>query len=183
MGVDHYSFFSSEALPAQYCLHNAEMAERIPTAWAEVRLRLEQARNYWIITHRPDGRPHAAPVWGVWTGGRLYFGTSPAAVKARNLAADRRVAVHLESADNVVILEGTAELMEGADLAAAEELYAAKYVLPRTGERCDFMGGPAWVVTPVVGHTWSEIAFGETMTRWRFGDAGADPVPEENSYG
>ncbi len=155
------------------------MTERIPTAWAEVRLRLEQARNYWIVTHRPDGRPHAAPVWGVWLGGRLYFGTSPDAVKARNLVADPRVAVHLESADNLVIVEGTAALTE--DVARADELYAAKYVLPRTGERCG-LPGPAWVVTPVIGHSWAEIAFPETMTRWRFGPPGTDPAPEANSY-
>ncbi|MEI6136703.1 MAG: pyridoxamine 5'-phosphate oxidase family protein [Chloroflexota bacterium] len=28
--------------------------------------RLRTAMNYWIATTRPDGRPHAAPVWGVW---------------------------------------------------------------------------------------------------------------------
>jgi len=74
---------------------------RIPTSWAKVRRRLEQARNYWIVTSRPDGRPHAAPVWGVWLDGRLWFSTSPASVKARNLAADPRVVVHLERADTV----------------------------------------------------------------------------------
>jgi PPOX class probable F420-dependent enzyme len=159
------------------------MTERIPTAWAEVRLRLEQARSYWIVTHRPDGRPHAAPVWGVWLDGRVCFSTSPAAVKARNLEADPRVVVHLESADNVVVLEGTAERLGGADLDRADELYAAKYVLPRTGERIGIGTGPAWAVTPDVGHTWAEVVFPETMTRWRFGAVGADPTPEENSYG
>lgn len=159
------------------------MTERIPTAWAEVRLRLVQARNYWIVTHRPDGRPHAAPVWGVWLDGRVCFSTSPDAVKARNLTADARVVVNLESADNVVILEGTAAPLEGADLARADELYAAKYVLPRTGERIGIGTGPAWAVTPQIGHSWSEVAFPETMTRWRFGAPGAEPVAEANSYG
>ena len=158
------------------------MTERIPTAWAEVRLRIEQARSYWIVTHRPDGRPHAAPVWGVWLDGRVCFGTSPESVKARNIAADPRVVVHLESADNVVILEGTAEPMEDADLRRADKVYAAKYVLPRTGDRCR-LNGPAWAVTPVIGHSWAEIAFPETMTRWRFGSPGTEPAAEENFYG
>jgi PPOX class probable F420-dependent enzyme len=159
------------------------MTERIPTAWAEVRLRLEQARNYWIVTHRPDGRPHAAPVWGVWMDGRVCFSTSPDAVKARNLVADPRVVVHLDSADNVVILEGTAAPLDGADLGRADELYTAKYVVPRTGERIGIGTGPAWAVTPALGHTWSEVVFPETMTRWRFGPPGTEPTAEENSYG
>jgi len=159
------------------------MTERIPTAWPEVRLRLEQARSYWIVTHRPDGRPHAAPVWGVWLSGRVCFSTSADAVKARNLAADPRVVVNLESADNVVILEGTAGHLDDDELRRADELYAAKYVEPRTGGRLGIGTGPVWAVTPQVGHSWSEVAFPETMTRWRFGPAGTDPVAEVNSYG
>ncbi|MDQ6875610.1 MAG: pyridoxamine 5'-phosphate oxidase family protein [Actinomycetota bacterium] len=159
------------------------MSERIPTSWAEVALRLEQARSYWIVTRRPDGRPHAAPVWGVWLDGRVCFSTSPSSVKARNLAADPRVTVHLESADNVVILDGTAEPVDGDYLGRADAAYASKYVIPRTGERCGLGEGPAWAVTPALGHSWAEIAFPETMTRWRFGAAGAEPTSEENVYG
>jgi PPOX class probable F420-dependent enzyme len=159
------------------------MTERITTAWAEVRLRLEQARSYWIVTRRPDGRPHAAPVWGVFLDGRVVFSTSPDSVKARNIAADPRVAVHLESADNVVILEGTAALVQGEDLRRADTAYVAKYVLPRSGDRCSMGDGPAWAVTPTVGHSWAEIAFAETMTRWRFPADGGEPTPEANSYG
>lgn len=159
------------------------MTERIPTAWAEIRLKLEQARNYWIVTHRPDGRPHAAPVWGVWLAGRVCFSTSPGSVKARNLAAHPRVVVHLESADNVVIIEGTAALIEGDDLRRADAAYREKYVIPRSGDPCSLGDGPAWAVTPKTGHSWAEVAFPETMTRWRFTETGVDPAPEENSYG
>jgi len=159
------------------------MSVRIPTSWAEVALRLAQARSYWIVTHRPDGRPHAAPVWGVWLDGRVCFSTSPSSVKARNLAADPRVTVHLESADNVVILDGTAEPVDGDYLRRADAAYAAKYVIPRTGERCGLGEGPAWAVTPQLGHSWAEIAFPETMIRWRFGAAGVEPTSEDNHYG
>ena len=34
--------------------------------WNWAAERLEQARNYWVSTSRPDGRPHAMPVWGIW---------------------------------------------------------------------------------------------------------------------
>ena len=55
----------------------------LPWSWAEERL--ETARNYWIGTTRSDGSPHAAPVWGLWTGDAVLFSTSPASRKGRNL--------------------------------------------------------------------------------------------------
>jgi hypothetical protein len=46
---------------------------------------------------------------GVVTGGTLYLYSERRTVKARNLAADSRLVVHLESAEDVVIVRGTAE--------------------------------------------------------------------------
>jgi len=80
-----------------------------PLSWPEVAARLAAARNYWLSTTTPSGAPHAAPVWGVVTGGTLYLYSERRTVKARNLAADPRVVVHLESGDDVVIVRGTAE--------------------------------------------------------------------------
>jgi len=40
---------------------------------------------------------------------RFYFGGGPQTVWARNLARSPQIVVHLESGDEVVILEGTAE--------------------------------------------------------------------------
>ena len=34
--------------------------------WSHVEERMLGPRNYWVATVRPDGRPHAVPVWGVW---------------------------------------------------------------------------------------------------------------------
>src|SRR5712692_7847554 len=55
--------------------------------WSELGQAFERSRNYWIASTRPDGRPHAAPVWGVWLDRVLYFSTGPSSVKGRNLAA------------------------------------------------------------------------------------------------
>src|SRR3954471_8763711 len=79
-------------------------AELLP--WRTSVDRLERARSYWICTTRADGRPHAAPVWGLWLDDALWFSTGRASLKARNLARDPRLVVHLESGDEVVILEG-----------------------------------------------------------------------------
>ena len=73
-----------------------------PLDWSHAEERLKRARNYWIATTRPDGTPHAVPVWGVWVEGSLYFGTSRRSVKGRNLAHSPGLVVHLESADDVV---------------------------------------------------------------------------------
>ena len=76
--------------------------------WSWAVERLESALNYWFATTRPDGRPHAMPAWAVWLDGGLYFEGSPLTRRARNLAANPAVVVHLESGDEVVILEGEA---------------------------------------------------------------------------
>jgi hypothetical protein len=55
------------------------------------------------------GRPARGPGMGVVTNHTLYLYSERRTVKARNLAADPRVVVHLESAENVVIVRGTAE--------------------------------------------------------------------------
>ena len=78
-------------------------------SWPEVAARLEAARNYWLCTTTPSGIPHAAPVWGVVIGQVLYLYSERRTVKARNLANDPRVVVHLESGEDVVIVRGTAQ--------------------------------------------------------------------------
>ncbi|HEY2522097.1 MAG TPA: pyridoxamine 5'-phosphate oxidase family protein [Streptosporangiaceae bacterium] len=93
--------------------------------------RLAPARNYWLGTTLPSGAPHAAPVWGVVTGGTLHLYTERSTVKARNLAADPRLIVHLESGDDVLIVRGTAEdLGPPARVPAVVAALAGKYTSP-----------------------------------------------------
>ncbi len=138
-----------------------------PLGWDHLEERLEGSRSYWIVTARPDGRPHAAPVWGVWVEGSLYFGTSRGSVKGRNLARRPDLVVHLESADDVVILEGVVEeVRDRASFDAIDAAYREKY-----GMGVDQAGddGAVWyVVRPKTAHAWLENGFLETATRWRF---------------
>ena len=76
----------------------------LPWSWAGERL--DGSRNYWVATTKPDGAPHAMPVWGLWLDGAFVFSTSPESRKGRNLARDPRVVVHVESGEEVVVLEG-----------------------------------------------------------------------------
>jgi hypothetical protein len=69
----------------------------------------------WLGTTRPDDRPHVMPVWGVWIDDIVYFGTAPDSVKALNLASNPAAVVHLESGNDVVIVEGRTEVMVKMD--------------------------------------------------------------------
>jgi PPOX class probable F420-dependent enzyme len=137
--------------------------------WSHVSEQMAAARNYWIGTVRPDGRPHATPVWGVWVDETFYFGMGPRSVKARNLAANPALAVHLESGDDVVILEGVAERLTAVDPALFERIadqYAAKYdgfrPEPPTPE------APFVALRCRVALGWLEKDFVRSATRWEF---------------
>jgi nitroimidazol reductase NimA-like FMN-containing flavoprotein (pyridoxamine 5'-phosphate oxidase superfamily) len=77
--------------------------------WTEIAGRLSAARTYWLGRTTASGAPHAAPVWGVVAGGTLYLYSERSTVKARNLAADPRVVIHLESGEDVLIVRGVVE--------------------------------------------------------------------------
>lgn len=132
---------------------------------------LSAARNYWISTTRPDGRPHAAPVWGVWMDNVFYFGTGLNSVKARNLRANPALVVHLESGDDVVILEGTAEWLTEVDPALWQEI-ADQYAVKYDGFRPEPPSpqGPFVMLRPRVAFGWQEQDFPLSATRWVFFD-------------
>ena len=137
--------------------------------WGFVDERVSGARNYWVGTTRSDGRPHAAPVWGVWVEGTLYFGTSRRSRKGRNLAADPRLVVHLESGNEAVMFEGVAEEVDGpVTLAAVGAAYGEKYGIDLGEAGSD---GSVWyALRPSVAYAWVERDFPNTATRWIFGN-------------
>ena len=129
--------------------------------------RFDTERTWWLATTRPDRRPHTMPVWGVTWEHQLIFSTGPVSVKGRNLAANNAIMLHLESGDDVAILEARAELIEPATLTADfVATYEAKY---------DFAPDPAdpkgafFVAQPIILLAWNESRFAETAARWTFG--------------
>ena len=133
--------------------------------WSAVDDALVDARNYWITSVRPDGRPHAVPVWGIWLGDVLAFSTGPEAVKARNLAANPQCVAPLESGDTVVILEGAVEPMTGRHLEAFVAAYDPKYGIRLDPSNPDF--GMLRLV-PTTARTWLESGFLQSATMWQF---------------
>lgn len=138
--------------------------------WPEVAARLAASRNYWLGTTSPSGAPHAAPVWGVVTSQTLYLYSERSTVKARNIAADPRVVVHLESGDDVVIVRGIAEDLGGpADMAEVVAALAAKYTAP--GDRqylpdADPDFDVVYAVRPRSAMAWRLADYDGSQRRW-----------------
>lgn len=98
--------------------------------WSQVEQRLTAAKNYWICSVRPNNKPHAIPVWAVWVDGCIYFDGSPETRHARNIARNPNVVVHLESGDDVLIVEGAVQMLQavGSELGnKVAPAYSAKY--------------------------------------------------------
>ncbi|MBK5289902.1 MAG: pyridoxamine 5'-phosphate oxidase family protein [Acidimicrobiia bacterium] len=135
-------------------------------AWSTVVSWLTDARNYWVCSTRPDGRPHAIPVWALWIDGALWFSTDPTSYKARNLAHSPEVVIHLESGDEVCVLEGAARTIGVEDLPAVfVDAYDEKYDIRLDLTDADF---GLYVLAPRVALTWTEADFPTTATRWTF---------------
>ena len=139
-----------------------------PTAlsWSTVEEQLRSDRNYWVCTTQPDGRPHTAPVWGMWLRQVLYFGTDRASQKARNISRDPRLSVHLESGDEVAIIEGQAEeVSDGSLLSELEAAFTAKYGLEEGPDEPEVVW---YALSPRTVSAWRERILGASATRWRF---------------
>jgi len=142
-----------------------------PLPWAWALHRLVEARTYWICTTRPDGRPHARPMWGLWLDDVFSFRTgSPAAA---NLAVHPQITMHVDSGSEVVIVEGEADVATPARAEHYAQAYELKYhwpVDPADPHR------PIRDLIPHVVFGWLSdptgldggAAFHATPTRWHF---------------
>jgi hypothetical protein len=146
----------------------AEGAGLIP--WSRAVDRLRNAYVYWICTVDTSGRPHAIPVWGVWLDDALYFSNGSTTRTGRALAANPNVSVHLESGEDVVILEGTVEpITDGALEDRLNAAYAPKYLWEERVEgwyRVRAEKAFAWLC-PSVG-LGADSLYRGSATRWTF---------------
>lgn len=147
-----------------------EAGKLLPWAWVDHRL--ERARSYWISTHASPF-PSSRPVWGIWLNPTLLFSTG--SMIARNVARDSRVQVNLESADEVVIIEGSAEPLR--DQSTAEtwaRLYKEKYNWDMPAKTDDvFVVMPERVLAWICDSSGLDggAAFANSATEWRFGSS------------
>jgi PPOX class probable F420-dependent enzyme len=137
--------------------------------WSEAEQRLTASHDYWCATVRPDGRPHAMPVWGVWLAGRVWFSSSLGSRKARNLAADPRCTITTDDALNPVVVDGVAERVTDADrIAAFVDAVNAKYDADMTVDFLDPAVNGTYAVRPVTVIAMTHDDFTGSPTRWMF---------------
>ena len=138
--------------------------------WSWVAAQLIESKNYWLCSVRPDGRPHSIPRWAVYMDGRIYYDGSPETRHAQNIMTNPSVSVHLESGDQVIILEGTSAPAGKPDVDFAvrlAEAYRQKYArhgyAPQPGQWDE---GGLYMFTPRHCLAWTK--FNEDPTKFIF---------------
>jgi nitroimidazol reductase NimA-like FMN-containing flavoprotein (pyridoxamine 5'-phosphate oxidase superfamily) len=116
--------------------------------------RLATDVDVWVATASADGDPYLIPLSYLWHDGRIVMATGERTATVRNLRRDRRVRLSLDGVRDVVLIDGTAELLPDGDVdEAVADAYAAHAGWdPRTDP------GNVWlVVSPVRVRSWREV--------------------------
>jgi hypothetical protein len=154
-------------MPGYGILDAGDGSGLLPWAWATDRL--AASHDYFVATVTPAGRPHLMPVWGVWDEGSLWFSCGPASRKARNLAADGRIALATDDALAPVVLEGVAHRV--TDPAAVERFARATNAKYDTDYAVQFFADNAcFRVAPERVFGIDTDDFAGSPTRWDLAD-------------
>lgn len=96
---------------------------------AHIDQRLRESLIVWLNSVRADGRPHSAAVWFLWDGHQILI-FSQDNQKVRNLRQNPQVTLAVDDTkggDDVVTVEGTAELVDDPTIKTTLPAYAEKY--------------------------------------------------------
>jgi PPOX class probable F420-dependent enzyme len=95
---------------------------------AEVSAALAEASYIYLTTYSPSGNPGTVPTWCWLHEGAVYFTTRRASLKARRIARDGHVTVHVGRKDGPAFAGDAALVEDRPDLEAAIlEAYRRKY--------------------------------------------------------
>ncbi len=138
--------------------------------WDWVSAQLTESKHYWLCTVRADGRPHVVPRWGVFLDNRFWYDGSPETRHAKNLTTNSNVALHLESGEKAIIMEGASQAAQRPTPEFAQRLAKAigeKYTaLGYSPEPTQWDEGGLFVFTPQQCIAWS--VFYENPTKFIF---------------
>jgi PPOX class probable F420-dependent enzyme len=96
------------------------MAEITSESLAKIAAQMQDAKNIWFASVRPDGRPHLVPIWFVWHEGKVWISTGVGSRKDKNIQQNPHVSVSLEDGTNPVVIEG--EARQETDLTIRDQL-------------------------------------------------------------
>lgn len=152
------------AIPASYGASKA--SDHV--AWSRVEERLTRERVVWIATVGPSGRPRVRPIDQVYLDGLVYVGGSPEVRWVQELAGNPHVSLHLDDVDDVLIVEGDAEVLRTVDAELAAGLAAASNAkFPEYGMTPRFyISNGAIAIRPRKVIAWTDIT--KDPTRFRF---------------
>lgn len=127
---------------------------------AHIDQRLRDNIIIWLSSVRANGRPHIAAVWFLWDGSHIPI-FSQDNQKMRNLRQNPDVALALDDTkegDDVITIEGTAELVDDPAIKPTLPAYAEKYddklkEMGRTAEQMSASYNQAIRITPTKFHT------------------------------
>ena len=151
-------------IPAEYGTSKA--TEHVD--WSHLEDRLATERVYWVATVGEGGRPRVRPIDGLYLDGVIYVGGSHQTRWVREVAVNPHVSVHLDGLEEVVIVEGDAEVLTGLDDDLAQRLAAASNAkFPEYRMKPEFYkANGAIAIRPRKVIAWTDIS--KDPTRFRF---------------
>ena len=96
----------------------------------DIRARLEDETVIWLTTVNAKGQPQSSPVWFLATPEHVVVFSLADTPRIRNIRSNPRVSLNLNSTPHggsLVIIEGQAEVIEGAPNAEHDEDFMSKY--------------------------------------------------------
>jgi PPOX class probable F420-dependent enzyme len=114
----------------------------------KIRMLFDRANFVHVATVLPSGAPHAVPVWACMEGDRIAIFTQPGSRKARNLAADPRVALsvvdHEDPYQMAQVRGRVVEIVEGDGALEIMDRMSMRY----TGSPFPYRQGIALLIEP-----------------------------------
>jgi PPOX class probable F420-dependent enzyme len=96
----------------------------------DIQTRLDDEQIVWMTTVNAAGQPQTSPVWFLVQGESIVVYSLRATPRTRNIAANPHVSLNLNSTpsgNEVVVIEGLAEIVEDGPPAHEEPDYVTKY--------------------------------------------------------
>ncbi len=97
---------------------------------------LDESHVAHLVTLRPNGKPHVAPVWYVWDADRAVVMAGQDAIKVKNIRRNPAVSLSIDAAQrpyHYVIIEGLATVTRD-DLERQVRRICVRYDGPERGE-------------------------------------------------